>query len=77
MKESFSDLKFNLANRLSKVEQELGNADKVFLAKTEQDKKDTAFDTRLEIVETGYQRIVGGLILLNVLLGILMLYFHH
>jgi|GEM_PF-5204066 hypothetical protein len=68
MKESFRDLKENYADRLSKVENGLSNADKVFLAKKDQDEKDAALDKRI----TWLERIAyGGL----GIIGFIELYF--
>jgi hypothetical protein len=74
MKESFSDLKYNLADRLSKVENGLTNTDKVFIAKAEQDRRDIEFNKRLVKLEVFQQRIIGALIILNVLLGAVIVY---
>lgn len=56
MKDSFRDLKDNYANRLEMVEKGLSDAEKVFLAKADQDKRDAAFDRRL----TWLERIAYG-----------------
>ena len=72
MKESFVDLKFNMADRLTKVEQGLSNTDKVFIAKNEQDRRDAMLNTRITKLENWQNKIIGGLILLNILLGLLV-----
>jgi hypothetical protein len=77
MKESFADLKYNLADRLTKVETGLSNADKVFMAKVEQDRRDAMLNTRITKLEFWQQKVVGGLIILNVLLGIALAWFNH
>ena len=74
MKESFDDLKFNLADRLTKVEQGLSNTDKVFIAKNEQDRRDAMLNTRITKLENWQNKIIGGLTLINILLGIAIAY---
>jgi hypothetical protein len=51
MKDSFKELKDNYADRLSRVERGLSDADKVYIAKVEQDKRDAAIDKRLSWLE--------------------------
>lgn len=51
IKEAITDLKENYATRLESVEKEINNADRVYAAKVDQDKKDIAFDKRITYLE--------------------------
>ena len=77
MRDSLKDLKDNYAERLNIVEKGLAGTDKVFIAKNEQDRRDAMLNSRITKLEFWQQKIIGGLIILNVLLGIVIAYFHH
>ena len=74
VKQGFDELKNNWNNRLAKVEDGLANTDKVFIAKNEQDRRDAMFNTRVSKLEVFYQRIMGALIIINILLSLLIAY---
>ena len=74
VKQGFDELKNNWNSRLSKVEEGMNNADKVFAAKEVEDSRDARADARITKLENWQQRIIGGLTLINILLGIAVAY---
>ena len=74
VKQGFDELKNNWNFRLLKVEEGVNNADKVFAAKEVEDKRDARADVRITKLENWQQRIIGGLTLINILLGIAVAY---
>ena len=77
MKEAFADFKYNLADRLTKVETGLIDADKVYAAKKVEDEKDEKADARITKLELWQQRIIGALIIINIILGLVMVFAEH
>jgi hypothetical protein len=70
MKDSFKDLKDNYATRLDLVEKGLNDADRVFIAKDVQDKKNEIYETDIESLKSSKAWLWGFSIGLTCLIGI-------
>lgn len=74
IKAQIDDLKNNFASRLETVEAIQRSNPNSYPSKIEQDKVNDSVDTRVGILETWQNRIIGGLILFNVILGSALAY---
>jgi hypothetical protein len=70
MKESFTDLRNNYATRLDVIESEQNAADKRFVAKEAQDKKNDIFSTDIETLQSWKSWTLGFGIGLTCLIGL-------
>lgn len=74
IKAQIDDLKNNFAGRLETVEAIQRSNPNLYPSKIEQNKFNDSLDSRISTLETWQNRIIGGLILFNIILGIVVAY---
>ena len=75
LSEKIDDLRLNYTSRLDTLDQFQRNADKVFAAKVEQNKVNESLDKRTARLEDWQNKVIGGLVLLNIILGFILIYY--
>ena len=78
MKSRFDKLENNYSNRLTDVERELSNVDKVYAAKVVEDEKDKKMDARVIIIEKSLSNFRVAFTIYSIALGtmiVLLLYY--